>query len=91
MFGACRNGGKGALTLGDHLDDESCLRVGSLVGTKKRKQVDPERYRKENHCYTCSFFCKCKKRYVDVHHGTILSISLRVVTILFFSLVLNLA
>lgn len=91
MFGACRSGGEGALTLGDHLDGESCLRVGSLVGMKKRKQVDLERYRKENHCYTFSFFCKRKKRYVDVHHCTILSISLRVITILFFSLVLNLA
>lgn len=82
-LGHVGSGGEGALTR-DHLDGESCLRVGSLVGMKKRKQVDLERYRKENHCYTFLFFCKRKKRYVDVHHCTILSISLRVITILFF-------
>lgn len=52
---------EGALTLGDHLDDESCLRVGSLVGMKKCKEADLERHRKENHGYTFSFFGNVRK------------------------------
>ena len=52
---------EGALTLGDHLDDESCLRVGSLVGMKKCKEVGLERHRKENHGYTFSFFVNGRK------------------------------